>query len=142
MTPAAPPAVAGSRAGRGAWTFAGLQYAYLVWFGVCVTVALVRAADFAGHVYLPYQGDAYTENVEVFSGWASPFGQPMLLTALLQPVIAFAAVVATGIHLVQAKVRASRPLFWAILVGGILVFGTFLLAELPPGRSVTNWILD
>jgi len=26
--------------------------------------------------------------------------------------------------------------------GGVLVFGIFVVSELPPSRSVTGWILD
>ena len=91
---------------RGAWTVTAVQWAYIAWFGVCVTVVLFRAADFAGHIYVPHQGDRYTETANIWSGWAAPYGQPLMWTATFQPFIAIAAILATA----DARCRLSATL--------------------------------
>lgn len=119
-----------------------LQFAYVVWFGVCVWVALVRAAHFSGHLYIPYQGDPYTATADVFTGWSSGFSKPMMTTAMMQPFIALASIGGSAWQLAQNNTRGNRVLFWLLLISAVLVFATFVLANVPAGRSISGWILD
>src|SRR5690242_4668862 len=88
-----------------AWAVTSVQLVYVGWFGVCVWVALVRAAHFAGHYYIPYQGDPYTANVDVFTGWSSWFYTPMTMTAGLQPFIVLGSIGVTAWQLTQPSTR-------------------------------------
>jgi hypothetical protein len=127
---------------RTAWFVTALQFAYVIWFGVCVWVALARAAHFAGHFYFPSQGDTYTESANVWTGWSSGFIQPMMTTVMLQPLVAFASIVASTWQLAQKRTRNKRVLFWLLLISAVLVFATFVLANVPAGKSISGWILD
>lgn len=119
-----------------------LQFAYVIWFGVCVWVALVRAAHFSGHLYIPYQGDPYTAAANVFTGWSSGFRTPMMTTAMLQPFIVLASIGVSAWQLAQKHTRGSRILLWLLPISAVLVFATFVLANIPAGRSISGWILD
>jgi len=119
-----------------------LQFAYVIWFGVCVWVALVRAAHFSGHLYIPYQGDPYTAAADVFTGWSSGFRTPMMTTAMLQPFIVLASIGVSAWQLAQKHTRSSRILLWLLPISAVLVFATFVLANFPAGRSISGWILD
>ncbi len=130
------------RSRRTAWIVTSVQFAYVVWFGVCVWVALVRAAHFAGHFYIPYQSDPYTAGADVFTGWSSGFATPMMMTAVLQPFIAFASIGVTAWQLAQSSTRSSRILLWLLVISAVLVFTTYVLANIPAGKSISGWILD
>jgi hypothetical protein len=127
---------------RAVWFLASLQFAYVSWFGVCVWVALARAAHFAGHLYIPHQGDQYTATADVWTGWSSGFIGPMAATATLQPFIVLASIGVSAWLLVQKRTRSHPILFSVLLVSALLVLATFVLAALPAGRSISGWILD
>src|SRR3954465_11080181 len=86
----------GRKSTASAWAVTFAQLAYVGWFGVCVWVALVRAAHFAGHYYIPYQGDPYTADAVIFTGWSSWFYKPMAMTAVLQPLIVLGSIGVTA----------------------------------------------
>jgi hypothetical protein len=134
--------LAARRSARAGWVVASLQLAYVAWFLVCVWVVFALADHFAGHVYIPYQGDPYTADADVFSGWASLFWTPMAMTAVFQPFTVMAFIGLSVWQLAQPRIRANRVLFWTLVVCALLILGTFILAELPAGRSITGWILD
>jgi hypothetical protein len=130
------------RSPRGAWILMAAQFAYVIWFGVCVWVTLAMAAHFAGHVYVPHQGDRYTAEADIFTGWARGFETPLTITIMLQPIIALASIGVTVWQLAQQDTRARRLAFWLLLTSAVLVFATFVLANAPAGRAISGWILD
>lgn len=128
-----------------AWAVTSVQLAYVGWFGVCVWVALVRAAHFAGHYYIPYQGDPYTANADVFTGWSRWFYTPMTMTAGLQPLMPIMVLGSIGVtawQLTQPSTRRNRVLLSLLVASTLLVVATFILANTTAGESVSNWILD
>ena|SRR5690349_15467014 len=127
---------------RVTWFLTSAQFAYVAWFGVCVWVALARAAHFAGHLYIPYQGDPYTASADIWTGWSSGFKTPLMLTAVLQPFIALTAIGLSAWLLAQPRIRTNKILFSALLISALLVLVTFVLAVVPAGRSISGWILD
>jgi hypothetical protein len=142
MTSTAHAGIAVERSTRAAWIVMLAQFAYVLWFGVCVWVALARAADFAGHLYVPHQGDQYTAGANIFTGWSSGFSTPMMLTAQLYPFIALGSIGVSAWQLAAKITRSSRILFWLLLISAVLVFATFVLANIRAGRSISGWILD
>ena len=135
-------ATATRRSTRAAWYLASLQLLFVVWFGVCVWVALARAAHFAGHLYLPYESDAYTESADVWTGWSSWFIGPITATVLLQPFVTPASIGASVWLLAQKRTRDNAVLFSVLLVSALLVVAALVLRILPAGVSVSGWILD
>jgi hypothetical protein len=127
---------------RAAWVLAALQLAYVGWFGVCIWVALARAAHFAGHLYIPYQGDPYTASADIWTGPWSWFSMPIMLTAYVCPFIAPGAALLSAVLLPQKHIRTNKVLFSVLLISALLVVATLVLAVLPAGRSTIGWILD
>jgi hypothetical protein len=133
---------AGTASTRAVWVVSLLQLGYVIWFGVCVWVALARAAHFAGHLYIPYDGDEYTASADIWTGWSSWLKMPMMATVLLEPFIALASIGASARLLAQKHTRDNRILFSVLLVGALLVLATLVFAIVPAGRSISGWILD
>jgi len=127
---------------RAAWFQASLQLVYVIWFGTCVWVALARAAHFAGQLYIPYQGDPYTASVDIWTGWSSGFIGPMMATVLLQPFVAPVSIGVSAWLLTQKRTRHNMILFAVLLFSTLLMVACFVLAIVPAGRSVGDWILD
>ena len=142
MTAAVRGGTASTKSARAVWVVSVLQLGYVVWFGVCVWVALARAAHFAGHLYIPYQGDPYTASADIWTGWSSWFITPMTMTVLLEPFIAVASIGVSVWFLGQERTRNNIMLFSVLLVSALLVMATLVLTIVPAGRSISGWILD
>jgi hypothetical protein len=127
---------------RLAWFLASLQLLNSLWFGLCVWVALARAAHFAGHLYIPYQGDPYTGSVPIWTGWWSWFIFPIMMTVLLQPFVAPASIGVSAWLLAQKRTCNDKFLFSVLLISTLLVLACFVLMIVPAGRLVSGWILD
>ena len=131
---------------RPVWWLASAQLLYVAWFGACVWVALVRARDFAGRFYIPYQGDPYTASADIWTGWSAAFHLPMMLTVAVQPFTMVASLgAAVGGALSLASHRGERGFAAAstvLAVSTVLVLATFVLTVTPAGRSMSGWILD
>lgn len=124
----------------GAWVFAGAQLAYAVWFVVAAWLALARAAHFAGHYYIPAQGDAYTAGAYVDEGW--PWGSALTMTAMLGPLLAMLSLFVSAGMLVLGYLRGRRALTITTLVSIVAVLATVVVALSPAGRSVSGWLND
>ena len=142
MTAAVHAGTATTRSTRRTWFLASFQFAYVVWFGVCVWVALARAAHFAGHVYIPYESDPYTASVDIWTGWASWFRGPMMTTVVLQPFVELVLIGVSGWTLAQKRTRSNKTVFSVLLISTVLVVGCLVLGMLPAGTSISTWILD
>jgi hypothetical protein len=142
MTVAVHTGTAATRSTRGAWLLASFQLVYVVWVGVCVWVALARAAHFAGHVYIPSEGDSYTASVDVWTGWSSWFIGPMMTTVMLQPFIELVSIGLSGWTLAQRRTRENKTLFSVLLISALLVVACLVLENVPAGVSISTWILD
>lgn len=134
--------IASKNSTRTAWIVTALQFGYAAWFGFCVWAALTRAADFAGHIYVPYQGDPYTENADIWSGSWSGLAGPLELTASVYPFVFFASLGFSIWQLALASTRRNKILFSLLLTSAILVLATFVLGVTPAGQSIAGWILD
>jgi hypothetical protein len=134
LTSAAP------RRWTGAWVLVAGQSAYTVWFVLCAYLALARASHFAGHYYVPAQGDRYTAGADVAAGW--PWASAVTATAAVGPLVAMLSVAAAVALLLFGHVRGRRAASLALLVSTIAVLATVVVAVTPAGRSVTGWILD
>src|SRR5262249_9005294 len=128
------------RSTRSAWVVTSVLLAYVAWFVVCLWVALARAAHFAGHLYVPYQGDAYTANADVWTGGWSWFAGPVTLTAQLHPLFAFASIGLAAWQLAQKRVRSTAIAYAGLLISTVLVLASLVAALTPAGRSITGWI--
>jgi hypothetical protein len=126
---------------RAVWIFAGAQFAYTAWFALAAYLALARAAQFAGHFYIPGQGDQYTANADVNSGW--PWEFPVTMTAQLGPLLAPISLIAAIYLLVMLGYRRGVRALWLTLLGStVAVAATVVVSWTSPGQSVIGWILD
>jgi hypothetical protein len=139
MTSTVHAGIAAERSTRAAWVVMLAQFGYVLWFGVYVWAALARAAHFAGHFYVPHQGDQYTADADILAGWSSGFRTLMVMTAQLQPFVVLASIGLSAWQLASKSTRRRRVLFWLPLVSSALVFATLVF---PAGRSISGWILD
>ena len=142
MTTTVPAAIATKEFSRGMRVLAVAQLSYVAWFGVCVGVALARSAQFAGHLYIPYHGDPYTESVDIWTGWSAGFKTPMMITAVFLPFLSVASIALSTTMLLQKRAREKRSRYVTLLVSTLLVLATLVLANLSAGRSIGGWILD
>lgn len=126
---------------RALWIFAGAQFAYTAWFAVAACLALARAAHFAGHFYIPAEGDRYTASADVSAGW--PWAGPVTMTAALGPLLAGISVtVAICLLVVLGYRRGARALWLSLLGSTVAVVATVLAAGTEPGRSIIGWLMD
>jgi hypothetical protein len=142
MTTTAHARPAMTKSTRLAWFQASLQLVCVFWFGVCVWVALARAAHFAGHWYIPYDGDPYTASVDIWAGWSRGFEAPMMATVVLEPGVALVLIGVSAWLLAQKRTRNNIILFSVLLISTLLVVACFVLRIVPAGRSISDWILD
>lgn len=139
-TPAGRTALAPGRR-RAARVLAGAQFGYTAWFAAAAYLALARAAHFAGHYYVPAQGDQYTADADVNSGW--PWASAVITTAALGPLLAAVSIVVSSCLLVMLGYRRGHRALWLTLLGStVAVVATVAVGHTSAGSSVINWVLD
>lgn len=120
---------------------AGVQFAYAAWFAVAAYLALARAAQFAGHYYVPAEGDEFTAGADVNSGW--PWASAVGTTASLGPLLSAVSIAMSVWLLVVLGYGRGRRTLWLTLLGStVAVLATVVVAGTSAGRSVTGWVLD
>lgn len=125
------------------WPLIWALFLYASWYVLCAVVALWRAAYLrGGELYIPSQGDRYTDVIEIWPGALQPVGALLLLTAFVGHVFAAAMVLLAAFRLADPEVRASPATWIRLLIGTVLVVATLVLAFSSPGETVRNWIMD
>ncbi|GAA4604037.1 hypothetical protein BJY16_004838 [Actinoplanes octamycinicus] len=127
-------AAAGSR--TGGWVLVAALYGYAAWYALCLCLALARAADLAGHWYLPSANDVYTANADVNAGWT--WSTPVLFTVPTAPLVAGLGLFVVGMLAVLGRTRHRRP-----LLGGVAALVLVMVVSLTTaGQSLAGWLID
>ncbi|MBU2664916.1 hypothetical protein KOI35_15545 [Actinoplanes bogorensis] len=139
MTTAAMRSNAPTSTKASAWTLVWAQYGYALLYAVCAYAAMAHAADLAGRWYVPAQGDAVTESLDV-TGWAWSIPAGMVLT--MAPVLAGLGLLVSGLAFLVRLAGGNRRLTRA-LIGSTAVMLVLLIVSLTPAaQSVGGWLLD
>ncbi|GGR12821.1 hypothetical protein GCM10010168_33230 [Actinoplanes ianthinogenes] len=128
--------IVATRQRTGGWWLIGAVHAYAAWYALCLYQALARAADLAGHWYLPSQGDVFTADADINGGWA--WSAPILVTLPTAPLIAGAGLFVIGVLAVLGRTRHRRP-----LLAGVAALVLVLVVSLTPAvTAISGWLID
>ncbi|WDZ86703.1 hypothetical protein [Micromonospora cathayae] len=112
------------------------QFALTAAYLVAVVVALGRAASFAGHFYLPYQGDAYTGDADLWPGaWRQAQGLLVLGLAVVPLVAAGTVLAALG------RLR-HHPRSRSLVVGTVGAVLVVVASLTPALAALRGWVVD
>ncbi len=115
------------------WVFA------LVYVG-CVLLALFRAADIAGHWYIPAQGDAFTEDADIAAGrwWFLLVG--MFVSSA--PMSAGLGLFSSAMLFLLGYGRGDRRLTRALILSTLATTAVLAVSLTPAAQSLSGWLLD
>ena len=121
------------------WVVTVAQFAYAIWFGVCVWLALDATAHVFGHV-APRPADWQNEAAvaERLGGFASWIG----FTAFLEPLVTAASIFTTAGLLFHRGTHRSRLLLWCLVASGVMMIATLVMYGTTPAGVAMSWLLD
>ncbi|MBM2614024.1 hypothetical protein JIG36_00450 [Actinoplanes sp. LDG1-06] len=123
----------------GAWTLVGVQYGFSALYALCGYLAMARAADLAGHWYIPAQGDAVTADLDISSGWV--WTLPVGVVLSLGPVLAGLGLFVSVMAFLLGYTHGRRHVY--ALIGSTVAMLLVLVVSLTPAaQSVSGWLLD
>lgn len=116
------------------------EWAFTVAYVGGVLVALVRAADIAGHWYIPGQGDAFTADADIAAGrwWFIPVG----LLVSSAPIAAGLGLFSSAMLFLLGFGRGDRRLVMALILSTLVTTLVLAASLTPPAQSLSGWLLD
>jgi hypothetical protein len=133
-------ALATARSRPGLWVLAVAQYLYAAWFAVCVYLAFARAAQFAGHWYIPSRDDAFTANADITAGWA--WASPVTMTVSSVWIVVAFALVISAVSFLFDYTSGRRALAVALIGSTTAMLLTAVAASTPAIHSLNGWLID
>ncbi|MEV4638144.1 hypothetical protein AB0J80_12415 [Actinoplanes sp. NPDC049548] len=140
MTLAAARSAVPVRSRSDVWLLVVAQYGYAAWFAVCVYLALARAAQLAGHWYVPAANDAFTGNADIMAGWA--WASPVTTTLSSAWMVLPVALIASAVSFLFGYTSGRRALSVALIGSTIAMLLTAVAASTPVIHSISGWLID
>jgi len=129
-----------ARGRRGGWLLIAAQCGYPVGFAVCVYLALARAAQFAGHWYVPAANDSFTANADIMAGWA--WGTLVTLMVPSAVIVSLPALLISTVLFLSGYTRGRRALTIALAGSTAAMLLTLVAALTPAVQSISGWLVD
>jgi hypothetical protein len=121
------------------WVVTAAQFAYAIWFGVCVWLALDATAHVFGHV-APRPED-WNHEADV-AGWLGGSASWIGLTSFLEPLLTAASIFTTAALLFHRGTRSSRLLLWCLVASAAMIFATLVVYGTTPAGVAIRWLGD
>ncbi|WP_144120033.1 hypothetical protein [Catellatospora sichuanensis] len=119
-----------------------LQFTLAAVYFLAVGVALGRAAQFSGRLYIPHQGDRYTGNADLWPGGLAAVWPALIVVMTAVPLLTGLTAVVAVAQLTTARLRADRAR-WRLLLASTVLSGLVLAASLTAqAQLVLGWLLD
>ncbi|SLL99660.1 MULTISPECIES: hypothetical protein [unclassified Actinoplanes] len=129
-----------SRRRTGVWVLSGAQYALAALTALCACSALARAADFAGHWYVPSPDDRYTANADVLTGWTGGYFVTFFLP--VAPLLAGLGLAVSVALFLQGHTAGRRGLTATLAGSAVAMLLVLVAAVSPAGMSLITWLID
>lgn len=109
---------------------------------LAVAVALGRAAQLAGRLHLPHQGDEATGNADIWPGALAAAWLAITFVMTVAPIFAGLTALYAAVQLASARLRADRRT-WRALAASTLLSALVVTASLTPqAQTLVVWLLD
>ncbi|GAA1415766.1 hypothetical protein ACFQZ4_00475 [Catellatospora coxensis] len=121
---------------------ARVQFVLAAAYFLAVAVALGRAAQLAGRLYLPHQGDEATGNADIWPGALGAAWLAITFVLSIAPILAGLTALYAAVQLASARLRADRRI-WRALAASTLLSVLVVAASLTPqAQTLLVWLLD
>lgn len=109
---------------------------------LAVAVALGRAAQFSGRLYLPSQGDEYTGNADLWPGALAVVWLALMIVMSSVPLLSGLMALFALAQLATARVRADRRRRRTLLASTVLSALVVAASFTSQAQTVLAWLLD
>ncbi|GAA1384302.1 hypothetical protein [Catellatospora chokoriensis] len=118
------------------------QFALAGVYFLAVAVALARAAQFSGRLYLPHQGDEFTGNADLWPGALAVVWLALMIVMSSVPLLSGLMALFALAQLASARVRADRRRRRTLLASTVLSALVVAASFTPQAQTVLGWLLD